>query len=216
MTFNGIDASIFTEQHIKNFSRHCGSYVRGVDKHEDVYMTLFALSLDGKVENWYDNLPNNSFTTIADFKTAFLGKFGSNKEPRHLVAALTSMKKSETETMDEFNNRFTELSNSIPTTYAPPAASTLDYYIEALSGKIQYQIRDKEPTTLLLAQGLAIKIDKNMQSSGESNIQGYSRSSTPLKTVELKGKESSNEAYEKKLVITRLVVACLRWIQNGR
>ena len=80
------------------------------------------------------------------------------------------MKKSETETMDEFNNRFTKLSNSIPATYSPPVASVLDYYIEALSGKIEYQIRDKEPTTLLLAQGLAVKIDKNMQSLGESNI----------------------------------------------
>ena len=72
--------------------------------------------------------------------------------------------------MDELNNRFTELSNSIPATHAPHAASTLDYYIEALSGKIQYQIRDKEPTTLLQAQNLTVKIDKNMQSSGESNI----------------------------------------------
>ena len=51
---------------------------------------------------------------------------------------------------------------------------------------------------MLQAQNLAIKIDKNMQS--ESNIQGYSRSSTPLKTVEPKGKEPSNEAYEKKLM----------------
>ena len=101
MTFNGTNASTSAEQHIRNFSRHCGSYVKGADKHEDVHMTLFALSLDGKAGNWYDNLPNNSFTTIADFKTAFLGKFGRKKKPRHLVAALTSMKKSETETMDE-------------------------------------------------------------------------------------------------------------------
>ena len=96
MTFNGTDASISAEQHIRNFSRHCGSYVRDIDKHEDVYMTLFALSLDGKAGNWYDNLPNNSFTTITDFKTAFLRNFGSKKEPRYLVAALTSMKKFET------------------------------------------------------------------------------------------------------------------------
>ena len=156
--------------------------------------------MDGKAGNWNDNLPNNSFATIEAFKAAFLGIFGSKKEPRHLVAALTSMKKSETETMDEFNNRFTELSNSSPVTHAPPVASTLDYYIEALSGKIQYQIKDKEPTTLLQAQNLAIKIDKNMQSLGESNIQGYSRSSTPLKTFEPKGKEPSNKAYEKKLM----------------
>ena len=59
MTFNGTDASTSAEQHIRNFSRHYGSYVSGTDKHEDVYMTLFALSLDGKAGNWYDNLPNN-------------------------------------------------------------------------------------------------------------------------------------------------------------
>ena len=103
------------------------------------------------------------------------------------MVALTNMKKADIETMDEFNNRFTELSNSIPATYAPPTSSTLDYYIEALSGKIQYQIRDKEPTTLLQAHNLAIKIDKNMQSLEESNIHGYSRSSTPLKTAETVG-----------------------------
>ena len=151
MTYIGTDASLSHEQHIRNFTRHCGAHVRGTDRHADVYMTLFALSLDGKAGNWYDNLPDNSFATLADFKAAFLGNFGSKKEPRHLVAALTSIKKSETETMDEFNNRFIELANSIPTTYSPPAAFVLDYYIEALSGKIQYQIRDKEPTTLLLA-----------------------------------------------------------------
>ena len=38
-----------------------------------------------------------------------------------------------------------------------------------------------EPTTLLQAQELAVKIDRNMQSSGEFNLPGYSRSSTPLK-----------------------------------
>ena len=91
------------------------------------------------------------------------------------------MKKSDTETMDEFNDRFIELSNSIPATYAPPTASTSDYYIEALSGKIQYEMRDKKPTTFLETQCLAIKIDKNMQFSGESNLPGYSRPSTPLK-----------------------------------
>ena len=91
VTFTGTDASTSTEQHLRYFSKHCGAYVRGTDKHEDVYMTLFALSLDGKAGNWYDNLPNNSFTTIADFKSAFLEKIGSKKEPRHLVATLTSV-----------------------------------------------------------------------------------------------------------------------------
>ena len=53
-TFPGTDASTSTEQHLIYFSKHYGAYVRGTDKHEDVYMTLFALSLDGKAGNRYD------------------------------------------------------------------------------------------------------------------------------------------------------------------
>ena len=130
------------------------------------------------------------------FKTVFTSKFGEKKEPRHQLASLTNIKKKENETMDEFNQRFTELSNAIPATYKPPAPSILVYYIEALSGKMQYQIRDKEPTTLLQAQELAVKIDRNMQSSGESNLPGYSRSSTHLKSNEHK----EEDPYQKQLM----------------
>ena len=103
--------------------------------------------------------------------------------------------------MDEFNTRFTKLSKAIPTDYAPTAPTNLVYYIEALSGKMQYQIRDKEPTNLLQAQEMTIKIDLNMQSSGESNLHGYSRSSTPLKISEPKDKDplsAMKDSYEKK------------------
>ena len=89
--YNGTDASVSVEQHVRNFTWHYGAHVRGTDRHEDVYMTLFAL--DGKAGNWYDNLPDNSFATLADFKAAFLGNFDSRMKPRHLVAALTSIKK---------------------------------------------------------------------------------------------------------------------------
>ena len=103
--------------------------------------------------------------------------------------------------MDEFNTRFTELSKAIPTDYAPTAPTILVYYIEALSGKMQYQIRDKELADLLQAQEMAIKIDLNMQSSGESNLHSYSRSSTPFKISESKDKDllsAMKDAYEKK------------------
>ena len=165
-------------------------------------MKLFALSLDGRVGDWYNNVPNNSFATLETFKTAFTNRFGEKKEPRTQVASLTNIKK-ENETMDEFNQRFTKLSNAIPATYKPPAPSILHYYIEALSGKMQYQIRDKEPTTLLWAQEMAIKIDLNMQSSGESNIHGYSRSSTALNINKPKDKyplSIMKDAYEKQML----------------
>ena len=105
--------------------------------------------------------------------------------------------------MDEFNTRFIELSKAIPIFYAPTTPTILVYYIEALSGKMQYQIRDKEPATLVQAQEMEIKIDLNMQSSGESNLHGYSRSSTSLKINEPKDKDplsAMNDAYEKQMM----------------
>ena len=35
-TYNGTDASISAEQHLRNFSRHCGAHLKSTDKHEDV------------------------------------------------------------------------------------------------------------------------------------------------------------------------------------
>ena len=49
--------------------------------------------------------------------------------------SLTNIKKNENKTRDEFNQRFTELSNAIHATYKPPALSILVYYIEALIGR---------------------------------------------------------------------------------
>ena len=50
---------------------------------------------------------------------------------------------------------------------------------------------------------MAIKIDLNIQSSSESNLHGYSRSSTPLKISEPKYKDplsAMKDAYEKQMM----------------
>ena len=79
--------------------------------------------------------------------------------------------------------------------FKPPDKSILVYYIEALNGEMRYQLRDKEPTDLKIAQALAIKIDANMQASGKSNQHGFTREKAKQ---ESKGKESMQEGYNKK------------------
>jgi len=44
---------------------------------------------------------------------------------------------------------------------------------------MRYQLRDKEPTTVREAQDKAIKIEKNMQDSGKSNVLGFSKGTPP-------------------------------------
>jgi hypothetical protein len=75
--------------------------------------------------------------------------------------------------MEEFNKRFNELISSLHKDIKPPETSILIYYIEAFSGEMCYQLRDKEPANLKIAQETAIKIDKNMQASGRSNLSRF-------------------------------------------
>ena len=84
------------------------------------------------------------------------------------------------------------MTNAIHTDYKPIAQSILVYYIEALNGEMQYQLRDKDPTTLLMAKEMAINIDRNMQSFGKSNIPGNTRALIPPKQQEIKAKDSTN------------------------
>ena len=91
------------------------------------------------------------------------------------MAALNTIKKTEKETMIEFNKRFNDLVNSMHKDIKPSEASTLIYYIEAFSGDIDYELRDKEPTSLASAQSMTVKIERNMQASGKSNVLGFTR-----------------------------------------
>jgi len=79
------------------------------------------------------------------------------------LAALNTIKKTENETMIEFNKRFNALVNNMHKDIKPSEASTLIDYIEAFSGDIDYEFKDKEPTSLATAQSMAVKIERNMQ-----------------------------------------------------
>jgi len=60
----------------------------------------------------------------------------------------------------------------------PPDSSILTYYIEAFGGEMIYQLRDKEPTNLKVAQETTNNIDKSMKASGKSNLHGFTRGSS--------------------------------------
>ena len=69
-----------------------------------------------------------------------------------MLAALHSIKKMENETMDEFNTKFRLVVTELPRDIKPKNASILISYIEAFTGDLRYQLRDKEPTDLKTAR----------------------------------------------------------------
>ena len=146
--------------------------------HQDVNMKFFALSLEDEVFDWFSNLDDNKFPTLSSLIDEFMDKKGDKKEHRHALATLNTIKKIENETMVEFNKRFNDLVNSMHKDIKPSEASTLIYYIEAFSGDLDYQLRDKEPTNLASTQSMVVKIERNMQASGKSNIPGFAKGSS--------------------------------------
>ena len=124
------------------------------------------------------------------------------KEPRHELVALHTIKRNENKTIEDFNKKFRDVVKIIHVDFKPLDKSILVYYMEALSEELRYQLRDKEPSDLKKAQEMVVKIDRNMQASGKSNIPGYTRSRIPPKQQDIKAKDPMNhmqEAYDKKM-----------------
>ena len=95
--------------------------------------------------------------------------------------------------MDEFNTKFRHAVVDIPKEIKPKDASILISYIKAFTGHLRYQLRDKEPTDLKIAQELAEKIEKNIHSSSKSNIPGYTRGNTSYNKEKGKAFESERK-----------------------
>ena len=96
-----------------------------------------------------------------------------------MLETLHTSHKQENGTMEEFNKRFNDLVKILPADIKPPEKAILIFYIQAFEGEMRYQLRDKEPTNVREAQDKAIKIEKNMQDSGKSNVLGFSKGSPP-------------------------------------
>jgi hypothetical protein len=112
---------------------------------EDVKMTLFVYSLEEDVAEWFSKQDPNKFSTLTKICQDFRERWGDQKKNRYLLASLSTSKKKENETMDEFNKNFNDLVKSLPIVIKPPPASILIHYMEAFEGEIIYQLRDKDP-----------------------------------------------------------------------
>jgi len=149
---------VSARSHVRAFGTLLSRWAR--QPHEDMKMKLFALSLEGDAFDWFCDLLDNSYKTLKDLHEGFLEKWGERKESRHFLAALSSIKRNENETVEEFNKRFNDLVASLHKDVCPPPTAILIHFIEAFSSEISYQLRDKRPTDLKDAQKKVVTIDK--------------------------------------------------------
>ena len=167
-------------------------------------MKLFILSLEDDAMEWFQDQSDNKFKTVKEIIEAFNDRWGDRSDNHFLLAALHTSQKQESETMEEFNKRFNDLVKSLPADIKPREASLLIYYIQALEGEMNYQIRNKEPVNLKDAQEKAIKIEKNMQDLGKSNVLGFSMDS-PLESHKVKKVENQEPQGDSIDKLTQLI-----------
>lgn len=131
-----------------------------------------------------------------------MGKFGEKKENRHLINAISFMKKNENETMEEFNKRFNDLVKSILATIKPPDEFLLCSYLDAFGVDCVYELRRKEPANVGAAQTEALKMERARRESG-TKIPGFNRG--PSKSHDSKGKAKEENAYDPIKELTQLI-----------
>ena len=67
--------SITAKSHLRKFEKYMASYCNdAAHDHDDVKMTLFALSLEDDAEEWYYNLDDDSYKTLNEFLAGFKKK----------------------------------------------------------------------------------------------------------------------------------------------
>ena len=162
-------------------------YARSADfDHEDARMTLFILTLGGDAYDWFVEKPQNSFNSLQSIIDAFKEKYGDKREGRHLVKAISIIKKRENETVEEFNKRFNGIVRELPQDYKPTDKALQDFYIDAFSLEPSYELRHARLNDYRDCQALAIELEKDKAASGKSEIPGFDRAATKIK--EPKGK----------------------------
>jgi hypothetical protein len=70
--FDRKNANITAEKHIQRFEHFLDLYEVEDD---DIYIRMFALSLQGKVKNWFKNLPTASIGNFHQFMQVFLDRW---------------------------------------------------------------------------------------------------------------------------------------------
>jgi hypothetical protein len=77
--------------------------------HLDVLMKFFVLSLEEDAIDWLTSFLDNSISTKDQLEVPSLKKWGERRDNRYLLVALSSGKRNENETIEEFNKRFNQI-----------------------------------------------------------------------------------------------------------
>jgi hypothetical protein len=130
---------------------------------------------------------------LKSLQEVFFDRWNHKKDIIFLLNALTSIKRNENETIDEFNVRFDKILQEIPDTHVPTAHTTLTYYLNSFQGMFSVLLNQTRPKTLAEAKSSVKTLDTNYEMSGRPKNLAPPRAKPEAKT---KATTSTGSSYE--------------------
>lgn len=142
--FNG-EGEVTAEEHLSTFYAFADNL--GIE-HEDVWMRLFAQSLDGEVRKWFRALTVNSIGNILDLDVIFLRKWGEKKDNLCYITEFNNLKRKPDESFSDFTQRFNRMYQKIPTEIKPAHRLAKVTYANSFDAKFCLLLRERISVTI--------------------------------------------------------------------
>jgi hypothetical protein len=138
--FDGENGKITAEKHIQNLEDFLDLYEVEDD---DVCIRMFALSLGGKVKDWFKNLPAASIRNFNQFMQVFLDRWVVMRNVFLLLEEYDHLKRNPGK-IQQFSARFNEVYHSIPVDVRPPPGLAKLHFPDAFDPEMAFPIKRKE------------------------------------------------------------------------
>jgi hypothetical protein len=157
--FDGENEKITTEKHVQNLEDFLDLYEVEDD---DVYIRMFALSLGGKVKDWFKNLPVPSIRNFQQFMQVFLDRWVIRGNVFLILEEYEHLKIKPGETIHQFSARFNQAYHAIPADIRPPPGSAHLHYPDAFDPEMTFQLRERNIASLEEMQSIAVDVETNL------------------------------------------------------
>jgi hypothetical protein len=136
-----------------NFYKWCGILMWN--------MSMFVSTLEGEAQAWYKSLPDASIDGWDSFQEKFINRWENKRDIFLFCTFFSIIKKHESETIFQFNARFSNFYNQITYRVRSNEDVALIFYLEAFDGIFGVFLRNEDPQILEEAQVAAIKLERN-------------------------------------------------------
>ena len=157
--FDGEKANITAEKHIQSLEDFLDLFEVEED---DVCIRMFALSLGGKVKDWFKNLLAARIIYFNQFMQVFLDRWVVMRNVFLLLEEYDHLKRKPGETVQQFSARFNEVYHSIPMDVRPPPGLAKFYFPDAFDPEMAFQLRERNNASLEEMQNIAVDVETNL------------------------------------------------------